>query len=282
MDIPSERWGEGSELLVFCHANGYPPSCYHPLLEKLSVPDRTVLAPHMRALWLGSDPMSLSDWRPLSTDLASFLDQHADGPVVAVGHSVGGIQILRLAMWQPERFKAIILLDPVLFPMWMVLQWNLMYSLGIAYRVHPLVAAADRRRRTYDSRQAVFESYRRKPIFRHLDDAALQTMVAGMFTEDSPGGPCHLAQPSAWEQRIYVTGIRRDLELWRGLPALKLPLLILRGAETDTFWADTAHRVQHLRPQSTIRTLDAATHLVPLERPAETSRAIEAFLKEHL
>jgi pimeloyl-ACP methyl ester carboxylesterase len=279
-EMPFELWGAGPEPLLFCHANGYPPACYQPLMENLAQPGRRIMAPHLRSLWPNADPLAIANWRTFSDDLASFLDTHASESITAVGHSVGGIQILRLAIAQPERFKAVILLDPVLFPLWMILFWNVIYSLGIAYRVHPLTAAAGRRRSVFASREMVFESYRRKPVFRYLDDAALRQMIEGMFVEASLGGECRLAQPTAWEQRIYVTGLRKDYELWQGLRTLGLPVLIVRGAETDTFWVETAQRVRQVRPRTRIETVKKATHLVPLERPGETAGLIEDFLKE--
>ena len=69
-----------------------------------------------RPLWPDSRPEDIEDWRPLTDDFLHFLDAHQTAPIACVGHSMGGIALLRAALREPERFKAIVLLDPVLFP----------------------------------------------------------------------------------------------------------------------------------------------------------------------
>ena len=46
--------------------------------------------------------------------LAGLLDEHADTPVVVVGHSFGGAVALHLAAAHPERVAALVLLDPAI------------------------------------------------------------------------------------------------------------------------------------------------------------------------
>ena len=72
------------------------------------------------------------------------------------------------------------------------------------------------------------------------------------------------------------------MDLWWGLPSLKIPTLIIRGAETDTFLPQIVHRVKRTRPSTTIMTIEKSTHLVPLEKPVETFETIHDFLKENL
>ena len=267
--------GDGPPL-HFAHANGYPPECYRPLLTGLSA-HYHVIAMHQRPLWPDVQPDSINDWHPLSDDLFRFLDEQDPGPVIGVGHSLGGIVTLRAALRQPERFRALVLIDPVLFPPAMIAAMRLVRTLGLSYRLHPLVQGALRRRWVFESRAELLKGYRRKSIFRYMDDASLEAYVEGL-TRPRPDGQHELAYSPEWEARIYVTGVWRDMDLWRGLSRLELPLLILRGAETDTFWASTARRVQRKLPSAQVVTLPQATHLVPLERPLAVSALIHEFI----
>ena len=72
------------------------------------------------------------------------------------------------------------------------------------------------------------------------------------------------------------------MDIWRGLPKLKVPMFIVRGAETDAFWESTAKLVQRKQPRAQIGTLERSTHLVALERPQEVSNLIQSFLEENL
>lgn len=267
----------GRRILHFGHANGYPPRAYRPLFERLSSHFH-ILAMNMRPLWPGTDPMALKDWQPLADDLQAYLDERRLTNIIGAGHSMGATTTLRLALRQPERFNALVLIDPVLFPPWMINFWNLSYHLGLAYYVHPLVRTAMHRHNTFESREVMFANYRQKTIFSHLSDEALMAYVDSLACDCSDGG-VQLCYPPAWEARIYITSLRADLKLWRALHLLKPPLLIIRGAKTNTFWNATARLVKRRLPSAQIHTVTGATHLVPLEKPQEVSNLVSEFLR---
>jgi len=256
--------------LIFLHANGYPPAAYTPLLRLLA--ERFfVRAPFQRPLWPGSQPQDLKDWKPLSQDLLNFLEE--TGPAVVVGHSMGGIAALRAALQSPEKFSGLALLDPVLFPPAVILGWRLIRLLGLGERLHPLIAAAQRRRRHFDDLERLFNGYRRRSPFRYFSDEALRAYIQAIACPNPQGG-WELRYSPEWEVRIYLTGLSPDLELWRGLRHLRPDTLIVRGAETDTFLPPAASRVKQLNPRIRVETLERSTHLLPLERPEQTARLI--------
>lgn len=273
--IPFSALGGEGPALCFLHANGYPPECYQPLLRALA-PHFRVFAMHQRPLWPGARPEELQDWHPLSSDFLQFLEERNLSQTVVVGHSMGGIAALRAALRQPERIRALILLDPVLFGPGFILLWNLIRALGLGCRLHPLIPAAQKRRRTFDDLERPFSAYRRRATFRYLSDDALRAYVAGI-TQPAPSGGYTLRYSPEWETHIYYTSVWRDFDLWRGLPGLKPPTLIVRGAETDTFLPVNAWLVRRVNPRIRIHTLPRTTHLLPLEAPEETARQIAAF-----
>ena len=273
--IPFSTYNEG-EPLVFLHANGYPPDCYKPLFARLS--KHRIFAMRQRPLWDGRSPEEIRDWKPLSDDLLRFIgEQKLDMPV-AVGHSVGGIALLRAALHHPESFAAIILLDPVLFPPYFIRFYQASRALNLAHKIHPLVSAAKRRRRVFKNREIILRSYRNKSVFRYFSDEALEAYVNGI-TCPRDDGSYELCYSAEWEVQIYVTGVWQDMELWRGLKNLQVPLLILRGAETDTFFESAAKLVKKKLPTAEVISIPKSTHLVPLEQPDAVSDEIEKFLK---
>jgi len=277
MEIPYTEHGSTGEPLVFLHANGYPPDCYRPLLNRLSQSNR-VLAMHQRPLWPNSQPTDINDWRPLSDDLLRFLDQQKIESAICIGHSMGGIATLRAALNEPERFKAIMLLDPVLFLPNFIPVWWLLYHTGLGYKLHPLVASARNRRRQFDNIDRLVKGYRRKSVFKYMDDEALRAYVEGIACQTDNG--YQLCYSAEWEMRIYMTGVWRDMEIWRNLKNLSVPTLIIRGDETDTFLAATAQRVQKVNRAIQIISLEQSTHLVPLEKPQEVYSLFKDFLND--
>ncbi len=277
--IPFIEYGSAGLVAHFAHANGYPPECYHPLLERLSA-HYHVLAMHQRPLWPGSKPDEIDDWLPFSRDLLQFLDERKLESTIAIGHSLGGIASLRAAIQEPHRFRALILLDPVLFPPYMTPIWRLIRAFKLEYRLNPFIRNTLRRRQSFESREILSELYRRKQVFRYFSDESLHALVTGLTRPQN--GKFELVQSPEWEARIYVTAIWRDMDIWRAIAHLKVPLLIIRGAETDTFREQTGRLVRKRLPPAQVTTLERATHLVPLERPDEISQCIFNFLEECL
>jgi len=278
MFIPFVNFGGNGEELVFLHANGYPPECYRPLLSRLAE-NYHVTAMVQRPLWPDSTPEEIEDWRPLTDDFLGFLDTRHTGPIACVGHSMGGLALLRAALREPQRFKAIVLLDPVLLPPFYIAYWAMVRKLKIGERHHPFLEAARQRRQQFDDLERLYQSYRRKSVFRYFDDEALRAYVAGIAcrVDESVYRLCY---SSEWEIHIYRTSIWRDMDIWRGLPKLEVPTLIVRGAETDTFWDRTGKLIQRKQPGVKIEALENSTHLLALERPKEISNLIKSFFEE--
>jgi len=275
VNIPQFDFGGDGVPLHFLHANGYPPDCYKPLFELLKTQHR-VFGMKLRPLWDDAKIEDINDWHPLSDDLLRFLTTDGIGPVIGVGHSVGGIVTLRAALRDPGKFRALILLDPVLFVPPFLVMWNLVRALGLGNKLHPKIVGALKRRRTFDNLDMVFRGYRSREIFRYMSDENLRAYITGITKPKADGG-FELAYSPKWESHIYLTSLR-DFDLWRHLPKLNVPTLIIRGAETDTFFKNAAKLVEKKNPKIQIETLEKSTHILPLERPQEVFNLMQAFL----
>ena len=275
--IPFTDFGGTGAPLHFLHANGYPPACYDPLFGLLQ-PHFQVFGMHLRPLWPESKPEGFRDLHPLADDLLRFLSDREAGPVIGVGHSIGGIVTLRAALREPHRFRALALIDPVLFPPYFILFWNLIRATGLGWKYHPKISSALNRRRRFDNLDIVFRGYRRRDVFRNFSDEGLRAYIAGITRPHADGG-YELVYSPEWEAFIYYTGIWRDLDLWRELKTLRVPTLFIRGAQSDTFWAKTAARVQRANPKVRMEAVEDAGHLVPLEHPQQVADLILLFVQ---
>jgi pimeloyl-ACP methyl ester carboxylesterase len=274
--IPSFALGGTGPPLHFLHANGYPPACYKPLLEILETKYH-VFGMLLRPLWPDSNPDTIKDWTPFSDDLLRFLSSQETGPIIGVGHSIGAIVTLRAALQDPGKFRALVLIDPVLFPPRRLITWNIIRAIGMGNKLHPKIAGSLKRRRSFDDLNTVFRGYRNREVFRYMSDENLRIYLEGI-TKPRNGGH-ELVYSPEWETRIYFTGLR-DFDIWRDLPGLKVPTLFLRGAETDTFWEESAKMVKRKQPRAKLETLEKSTHLLPLERPKEVFDIMQSFLSD--
>ena len=109
-----------------------------------------------------------------------------------------------------------------------------------------------------------------------MSDENLRAYIEGITRPKSDGG-YELVYSPDWEAQIYRTSMQ-DHDIWRELPNLKVPILFIRGAETDTFLEPAARLVKRKQPKAWVETLDKSTHLVPLERPQEVFDSMQAFL----
>jgi pimeloyl-ACP methyl ester carboxylesterase len=266
--------GNVGEPLHFLHANGYPPECYEPLFERLQT-QYHVFGMKLRPLWQDSKPQELKTWHPLSDDLLNFLATRGNSPVIGVGHSIGAVVTLRAALRDPAKFKALVLIDPVLVMPRLMLLWKAVKLIGLVDRLHPLIPAAKKRRRTFSDRDTVFSRYRHRRVFRYMSDENLRIYIEGITRKTSDG--FELVYSPDWEAQIYRTSLQ-DFDIWRQLPSLRVPTLFIRGAETDTFLEPAARLVKRKQPSARVETLDKSTHLLPLERPQEVFDIMQSFL----
>ena len=265
--------------LHFLHANGYPPDCYASLLELLKTKYKT----HgmlLRPLWDDAEPEEIQSWHPFSDDLLRFLSDRESGSVIGVGHSIGAVVTLRAALRDPGKFRALVLIDPVLFIPLILSMWKITRAVGLGDRTHPLIMGAKKRRRAFDDLKTVFRGYRNRNVFRYMNDESLQAYIEGI-TKPSANGNYELTFSPEWEVQVYRTAMQ-DMDIWRGLPELEIPTLIIRGKETDTFLESAAKLVKRKQPKVKVETLEKTTHLLPLERPKKVFEIMQAFLQEVL
>jgi len=266
--------GGTGQPLHFLYANGYPPECYKPLFELLKT-EYHVFGMHLRPLWGDAKMEELQSWHPLSDDLLRFLSDLGSDPVIGVGHSIGATTTLRAALRDPGKFRALVLIEPVLFTPGFMMFWQMIRTLGLVDRLHPLVPIAKKRRRKFDDLDTVFNGYRKRDIFRYMSDESLRAYIEGMTRKTENG--YELAYSADWEVHIYRTSMQ-DFDIWRGLPQLQVPTLVFRGAETDTLWESAAKLLKQKQPKVKVETLQKSTHLLPLEYPKEVFDITQSFL----
>jgi pimeloyl-ACP methyl ester carboxylesterase len=119
-------------------------------------------------------------------------------------------------------------------------------------------------------------SYRKKALFHRFDPECFQDYITHGLTE-TPGGGLRLTIPSAWEARIFETS---PSTVWSRLGSVRVPTLVMRGGDTDTFTPQALERVRRTLPQVRTEELPGTTHLFPLEQPRECGRRILTFLDD--
>lgn len=269
-------WGGAGPPAHFSHATGLCAGAYTPLAERLK-PRLHILGMDDRGHGVTTAPADLrrlKNWDGFVDDLESFFEYLGE-PVIAMGHSRGATVSLRLAIKRPELVRALILIDPTILPLSWMWWWYLLKKTGLA-RFVPIVATAAKRKQDWPDRESMLESYRRKAVFQTWQDGFLEAYIQD-GTEKTANGTIQLCCSPAWESKSFATCPH---DIWRFIPQLKKPVLVVYGATSDTFRAPAARRFKAKVPAAEMQSFKEAGHFVPMERPDETVAAIRDFLND--
>jgi pimeloyl-ACP methyl ester carboxylesterase len=206
-------------------------------------------------------------------DLIAFLEAQGRGPVIGAGHSLGGTATLFAAGKRPDLFRALVLIEPVFFPMRLALTGAL---LPLAVHRHlPLVRKTLRRPDRWRSPEEFVAFHGPKRAFRRFTPGSLHAYARHGLTPDPEHG-YRLAFPKVWEAHIYSTVPL----VWRRLQSVPMPILGLRGELSDLLVDGSWAKWRRLRPQDTLALLPGVGHLAPMEAPQATAEAVLAWLRQ--
>lgn len=260
--------------IVFSHANGFPAGCYRVLFEIWE-----------RAGWrvaalprIGHDPRYpvSSNWPHLRDELIHFIEQGVKpaGPVMLVGHSLGGILSLLAACRRPELAQGLILLDSPIVAGWRAHSVQVAKATGLMKRVSP-GKVSHQRRHEWPSRTAVMEHFASKHKFARWDPRVLQDYVDCGFDE-APDGKTVLGFRREIETRIYNT-------LPHHIPALlqrhapHCPVAFVAGTQSEELRQAGATASKALA-HGNFHWMEGS-HLYPFERPDDTAALVLQLLQ---
>ena len=278
MAYPLMDLGGTGPLVHLAPANGFPPETYTSALEPLLPTHRVVSLPP-RAMWSdgGPPPEEPGSWVTLAEDLLEGMRRHDLPPVVAVGHSFGGVVSLIAAVREPSQFRALALLDPTILPPAMMDELKEQRARGeMAFR--PLVVGARKRRDRFPSTGEAFDYWREKPLFADWSDDAVSTYARAMLRASDDGNGFVLRWSAAWEAHYYESFYA---DTWDEVAKLNpaLPVLVVGGAKSETFLPAAAALLRARIHQSTFVSLPERGHLFPQSAPAETGRILVSWLE---
>jgi pimeloyl-ACP methyl ester carboxylesterase len=267
-------WGRSGPLAHLAHATGLCAAIYSPFVRLLGrqmhvvgMDDRghgKTTAP--------ADIRSLHNWDVFADDLQSLLGTYQE-PAIAMGHSRGAVASMLLALRQPTRIQALVLIDPTILPfsiMWFVY----LAKLTRLNRYYPIAARAAKRNAVWPDRKTIHTAYQSKKMFQTWQKGFLEGYIQD-GTRETPDGRIRLSCDPRWEARCFSV---YPHNLWRHIPKIQQPVLVIYGEKSDTFVSRAANRFQAKVPHAQMRCFKGTSHFVPMEKPEETAEAIVAFV----
>jgi pimeloyl-ACP methyl ester carboxylesterase len=252
--------GGSGPPLVLVHGLGGAASNWTELAPLLAKRHR-LLVPDLPGHGGSTALPAVSGLEPYADRVALVAEREGLLPAPVVGHSLGGMIVLRLALRRPDDVKAIVLAGAAGLSIGNVFGRQLL-SLFTAVRPGRIAA----RHRSWVARSPRL----RKLVFGFVsvsDPVALTNEAVEGFLAAQL---LHTDVDGAW-QALRADDPRQELE------AIGCPVLVLWGAEDVQLPLDDAFEyTRRLRAQ--LRVIPGCGHLLIGERPDACERAIEDFL----
>ena len=268
-------WGGCHHLAHFSHATGLCAAVYSPLIRHLTgamhvlgMDDRG----HGKTM-AAAESSRLKGWGIFARDMERFFDSF-DTPFVAMGHSRGAVSSLRLAYNRPELVKALVLVDPTILPKYATGYIYLLKKTGLIRHI-PIAARAAKRRDLWPDLATIRSVYQKKRMFRTWDPECLEGYLLD-GTRDNGNGKIQLSCTPAWESRCFSV---YPHDLWRFIPRIQQPVLVVYGGRSDTFQKKSARQLQKALPRARFICFEENGHFVPMEKPGAVAQAILDFVK---
>jgi hypothetical protein len=264
-------------MVLFFHGNSFPASTYNVMQDELR---RRGLVVHALEK-IGHNPAYpvTSNWPHLVDEVHAFaqpLVAAHPGPVVLVGHSLGGMLSLMLAALHPEIAHAVVMVDAPAVAGWQANVLRLSKKLSITRKFSP-GAVSQKRRNQWTNLDEVRAHFTSKKNFARWHPQALEDYIQHGTQEAMVDGQVQriLCFSREIETQIY-NSLPHNLERMIQRHPLKCPVSLVaarHSREMKIAGLDFTKRITKGR----ITMIDGS-HLVPMESPMATAAAVEAAI----
>jgi pimeloyl-ACP methyl ester carboxylesterase len=259
--------GGDGPILLMAHATGMHGWVFRPLAEQLAE-DFHCWALDLRGH--GDSTMADTpevDWTGFGHDVLAVTDYLDADPIVGFGHSLGGAALVMAADQRRGAFHSLLLYEPAIVE-----------PIESAPRsIHDtqalMVAAAERRRSTFNSRADAIENYATKLPMSEVSASSLHAYVAHGFAE-SDDGPIHIKCRPDVEAKIFAGTFNQDA--WRCLGNPRCPIHLIQGAATDDMHESAAAEMATIFDLP-LRRVEGLGHFGPLQNSRQIADVIHGL-----
>ena len=267
----------GQPLILFFHGNSFPASTYSVMLNELRRRNLQVQALEK----IGHNPAFpvTSNWPHLVEEVHAFaqpLIAAHSGPVVLVGHSLGGMLSLMLAAQYPHLAHGEVMVDAPAVGGLQAKVLQLSKTLSLNKKFSP-GAISRKRRNEWLSLEEVRAHFASKKVFARWDPQVLNDYVLqGTREEKSEAGVRRVLSFNRDIETLIYNNVPHNLERLLKKHPLTCPVSLVaarHSREMRLAGSDFTHKITKGR----ITMIDG-THLVPMEKPLVTAAAVEAAI----
>lgn len=246
------RAGAGDTTLLLLHGFGESLFTWRALVDPLAIGHR-VVAIDLPGFAGSAKPDSGYGLEVMTSRLATFVDQWTSGPVVAIGHSMGGQLAASLALARPDRIVATVLIAPS--------GWDVGLG-GIADTMYPSKARAIG---WYLSSRALLLPEHDEDWLGEPDSALRYTLM---------GDPAYRRSAARVLEEFDFRGLRRRFA------EVAQPTLLIWGSFDPVIPYPLADSILGVLPCARLVTIPNALHRPQVEVPDTVLAEIGRFLRQ--
>ncbi len=262
-------YGGNGPAVVLLHATGFLPWTWHPIARELSV-DHRVIVPYF-CDHREAEPDEGLSWVVLADDLARFSEGLGLRKPYLVGHSMGATVATICAARSGLSVSGMVLIEPIYLP-------SPVYRMDMKVDDHPLARLAIRRRNGWSGPGEAMDYLRSKKLFAGWDEEALELYLRHGMVEEESGGLTLACHPRR-EASLFMGS--RAMDPWPLLADVSCPVLVVEGEESENRPFIDLKKAATDFPLGEHRLVEAAGHLVPMERPKEVLALIRRFIRDN-
>ncbi|MEV5410233.1 alpha/beta fold hydrolase [Thermopolyspora sp. NPDC052614] len=247
--------GTGEPPVVLVHGTPFDRSMWRPQIDHLRRYGRRVIALDLRGYGESTVVPGITRLDAFARDIAALLDHLAVDGCVLGGLSMGGQIVMEFCRLFPGRVRGLLLADTT-------------------HR-----ADTDEGRR---ARDAMAERLLREGMKPYAHEV-LPKMISPATVERLPAVADHVltmmcaTAPEGAAAALRGRGLRPDYT--ETLARIRVPTLIVVGADDEYTPVADARLMHDLIPGSTLTIIENAAHMPNLERPAEFNQALDGLLR---
>ncbi len=260
-------YGDNGPALLFLHATGFMPWIWHPIAREFAG-DHRVIIPYFCDHRHADPHQGGLSWLQIAEDLSGLCRQLDIQSPALVGHSMGGAVITLAVGKFGLTAEKMVLFEPIFLP-------SQLYSLQLRVEDHPLAGKSIKRRNAWDDRQAARDYLKSKPLFARWDDEMLDMYLHHGFTDTDNGGITLACHPER-EASLFMGSMVYDP--WPLMPGINCPVLILEGELSENRAFIDLKQAAESFSQGRYQLIEDAGHLIPMEKPADSTRLIRSFI----
>ena len=208
-----------SDPVLLLHATGFHSRCWDSIAREL--PGVHIYAVDAR-FHGGSDRHGEVNWLQMAGDMEALLERLDLRRVIGVGHSLGGYLTAWVAARQVQRFRQLVLIDPVILPR----QRYLLFPPRDT--VNPADSPVSRRKNRWQDAGEMYARFRNRPPFASWQDQVLRDYCEYALRQVPQETALQLACDPLHEAAIYLNHQGNEA-IYELLPQLTIPVTVLRA-----------------------------------------------------